>query len=253
MPFALMILVSLAAAKDYFMCNDDRHACVVGTTCCGFSPYSSSLGATFEASYTASYGCCAMEVAVCCNDEGGHCCPQGYPICDNNHHVCKDHLTNSVPKQPRIEARKLAMSPDYYSKLLAGIFVGIEAEVGTDDLTACVQETFDAAESLLQLLRYATETHYNDFNQYIVIEELSEFLHTYTSGKVNCLKVVNESTNLLNKFLRRLDNPAQLVADVADKLWSRGNYIYSEVKLSQSVGPYEAGIQFGAAFALLIQ
>mmetsp|Transcript_1745 Transcript_1745/g.3711 ORF Transcript_1745/g.3711 Transcript_1745/m.3711 type:complete len:93 (+) Transcript_1745:51-329(+) len=46
MPILLLFLASIAAGKDYFMCNDDKHACVVGTTCCGFTPYAGRVTPT---------------------------------------------------------------------------------------------------------------------------------------------------------------------------------------------------------------
>mmetsp|Transcript_1745 Transcript_1745/g.3709 ORF Transcript_1745/g.3709 Transcript_1745/m.3709 type:complete len:219 (+) Transcript_1745:128-784(+) len=200
-----------------------------------------------------SYGCCPMEVAVCCNDSSGHCCPQGYPICDNNHHVCKDHLTNSVPKTPRVEARKLAMTPDLYLQYFTGFMAGIEIEIGTDDLSACAKETFDAAESLVQFFRYVTQLRYSDFNRDIALEELSEFLHSYAFGKINCVNVLKESTDLFDKLLAKFENPGKLVQTMIDNLWFRGNYIYRELKRAEHAGPFETGLHYGSAATLLIQ
>lgn len=142
----LLCLASMVAAKDYFMCDDNKHACVVGTTCC---PEGNG------------FGCCPMTVGICCNDDGGHCCPQGYPICDNNHHICKDHSTGSVPKQSKVEARRLSLNPKQYTEFLTGFVAGAKAELSPVDLRTCVSETYFATESLIQLTRYLTETHYS--------------------------------------------------------------------------------------------
>jgi hypothetical protein len=63
-------------------------------------------------------------------------------------------LTGSVPKQTKVEVRRLALNPKQYTEFLAGFAASVKAELSPVDLRACVSETYFVAESLIQLIRY---------------------------------------------------------------------------------------------------
>jgi hypothetical protein len=156
-------------------------------------------------------------------------------------------------EQPNLHSHELTLSPEDYSDFLTGFLVGIEIEMGTDDLTACADETYKAAEAVYQFVRYIREVHYSDFNRDIAMEELSIIFHSYAFGKINCVNVLQESTSLFNNFLVKLEHPVKLAQTAVDNLWFKGNYIYREFTRSQTGDSYKSGVHLGTAFALLIQ
>lgn len=162
-------------------------------------------------------------------------------------------LLASLAAGEHLHTHELTLSPADYTDFLTGFLVGIETEIGTDDLTACADETYKAAEAVYQFVRYIREVHYSDFNRDIAMEELSIIFHSYAFGKINCVNVLQESTSLLNDFLAKLEHPVKLAQTVVDNLWFKGNYVYREWTRAQTGDSYNSGVHLGSIFALLIQ
>lgn len=104
---ALLITITVQA-DDYYLCDPIGNACKPGDTCCYRSNHNERH----------SWGCCPIENAVCCNDDEGHCCPIGYPICDVEHKTCKDHMGFEAPPFLRKEHKELDMVKGYEAFLI---------------------------------------------------------------------------------------------------------------------------------------
>jgi hypothetical protein len=62
-------------------CIDGVHYCPLKTTCCMIND------AFMDTNEMSSFGCCAVENAVCC-DDGVNCCPRGYRCSNGGDTVC---------------------------------------------------------------------------------------------------------------------------------------------------------------------
>ncbi|XP_059180890.1 granulin b [Centropristis striata] len=86
---ALLVPQLLERVKA-IICPDGESECPDETTCCQLRD--------------ASWGCCPLEKAVCCEDKL-HCCPEGTK-CDLAHSKCTSSSLQSVPMLQKLPARR---------------------------------------------------------------------------------------------------------------------------------------------------
>lgn len=203
---SLILLTSLSQSK-YYTCDSDGHACKVGTTCCKRKGN--------------DYGCCPISHGICCGDDDGHCCPQGYPICDVAHKRCTNHLQLSQPIHVKSESLNLKNTTEFLVGLASGLGVRL------DQYASCTQELSVTLSLFQQVFKYLQGSTVLD--RYILIERVGETLKHVSTAAFNCDGAFETSVNFVQEFFDGVQNKYDLAWMVLANLMNQGNFVAREL------------------------